>query len=182
MFVHQMDLRAGTEITEGDTVEFGTADYKGREKAVDVIKVDPAVRAAAPRALAPPGVPAKPRVTIAPARPRPKVDAGLQAASAPAPASNGALAARRAAGDGPAARARPRRPRPRPPARRPSWGAAAAGRRAGLAAAGRYTAGAGAAPKPRPDGRPARLGPSRRRVLRATPPPARRPLEVMRRA
>merc|ERR1719263_1957536 len=90
VFVHQMDLRAGTEITEGDTVEFGTADYKGREKAVDVIKVDASVRAAAPRALAPPGVPAKPRVTIAPARPWPKVDAGLQAASAPAPASNGA--------------------------------------------------------------------------------------------
>ena len=42
MFVHQTDLRAGTDITEGDTVEFGTADYKGREKAVDVIKVDPA--------------------------------------------------------------------------------------------------------------------------------------------
>ena len=44
MFVHQTDLRAGTEITEGDTVEFGTADYKGREKAVDVIKVDPTPR------------------------------------------------------------------------------------------------------------------------------------------
>ena len=78
VFVHQMDLRAGTEITEGDTVEFGTADYKGREKAVDVIKVDPAVRAAAPRALAPPGVPAKPRVNIAPARPWPKVNACVE--------------------------------------------------------------------------------------------------------
>ena len=78
VFVHQMDLRAGTEITEGDTVEFGTADYKGREKAVDVIKVDPAVRAAAPRALAPPGVPAKPRVAIAPARPWPKVNACVE--------------------------------------------------------------------------------------------------------
>ena len=78
VFVHQMDLRAGTEITEGDTVEFGTADYKGREKAVDVIKVDPAVRAAAPRSLAPPGVPAKPRVTIAPARPWPKVNACVE--------------------------------------------------------------------------------------------------------
>ena len=78
MFVHQMDLRAGTEITEGDTVEFGTADYKGREKAVDVIKVDASVRAAAPRALAPPGVPAKPRVNIAPARPWPKVNACVE--------------------------------------------------------------------------------------------------------
>ena len=78
VFVHQMDLRAGTEITEGDTVEFGTADYKGREKAVDVIKVDASVRAAAPRALAPPGVPAKPRVAIAPARPWPKVNACVE--------------------------------------------------------------------------------------------------------
>ncbi len=40
LFVHQMDLRAGTEITEGDAVEFGTADYRGREKAVDVTKVE----------------------------------------------------------------------------------------------------------------------------------------------
>ena len=40
MFVHQTDLRAGTEITEGDAVEFGTADYQGREKAVDVTKVE----------------------------------------------------------------------------------------------------------------------------------------------
>ena len=42
VFVHQTDLRSGTEITKGDHVEFGTADYKGREKAVDVIKVGPA--------------------------------------------------------------------------------------------------------------------------------------------
>ena len=40
LFVHQMDLRAGTEITQGDAVEFGTADYNGRDKAVDVTKVE----------------------------------------------------------------------------------------------------------------------------------------------
>ena len=40
IFVHQMDLRAGTEITQGDAVEFGTADYNGRDKAVDVTKVE----------------------------------------------------------------------------------------------------------------------------------------------
>ena len=64
--------------TEGDTVEFGTADYKGREKAVDVIKADPAVRAAAPRALAPPGVPAKPLPAVtdaAPETPEPEAPA-----------------------------------------------------------------------------------------------------------
>ena len=40
IFVHQKDLRAGTEIKQGDAVEFGTADYNGRDKAVDVTKVE----------------------------------------------------------------------------------------------------------------------------------------------
>ena len=49
LFVHQTDLRSGTEITKGDHVEFGTADYvtggrrrRRQTKAVDVIKVGPA--------------------------------------------------------------------------------------------------------------------------------------------
>ena len=153
VFVHQMDLRAGTEITEGDTVEFGTADYKGREKAVDVIKVDPAVRAAAPRALAPPGVPAKPRVNIAPARPWPKVDAGLQAASAPAPASNGASpppAAPPATGPW---GARAAAPAAAPAAaRRPSWGAADPPAAAPASPPAPTPPAPAPAPKPRPAG------------------------------
>ena len=51
VFVHQTDLRSGTEVTKGDHVEFGTADYKGREKAVDVIKVGPAAVIAPARHL-----------------------------------------------------------------------------------------------------------------------------------
>ena len=121
VFVHQMDLRAGTEITEGDTVEFGTADYKGREKAVDVIKVDPAVRAAAPasrRRRACPRSPARDH------RYRRGPGEGqclcLQAANSAAPASTA------------------RRRRPSPPATGPS-ARAAAHRRAGRVCCARHT-------------------------------------------
>ncbi len=58
VFVHQTDLRSGTEITDGDRVEFGTVDFvdggrrrRRRTKAVDVIKVGPAAVIAPARPL-----------------------------------------------------------------------------------------------------------------------------------
>lgn len=92
VFVHEMDMRAGHAITEGDDVEFGTEDYKGREKAIDVIKVDAAVRSAvAPRAVAPPGAAVAPaRRVLPPPRPWGAVDAGLSAPAPAVPPQNGA--------------------------------------------------------------------------------------------
>ena len=51
-------MRADTEITEGDAVEFATADYRGKEKAVDVTKiVDPAPAPSASFVPPPPRAP-----------------------------------------------------------------------------------------------------------------------------
>ncbi|KAJ1453434.1 hypothetical protein M885DRAFT_619022 [Pelagophyceae sp. CCMP2097] len=39
IFVHGSDLREGHTITDGDLVEYGLAEYKGRVKAVDVARL-----------------------------------------------------------------------------------------------------------------------------------------------
>ncbi|KAH8053632.1 hypothetical protein JL722_9479 [Aureococcus anophagefferens] len=70
IFVHAMDVREGAVLSEGDLVEYGVAQYKGRDKAVDVTILDNP-RAAGAKGAAPARAAAGPPPGAAPPEPEP---------------------------------------------------------------------------------------------------------------
>ena len=73
IFVHANDIREGAVISEGDLVEYGVAQYKGRVKAVDVTKLDKP-RAAGAKGAAPARAAAGPPPGAAPPVPEPAAE------------------------------------------------------------------------------------------------------------